>query len=100
MINQDGSFALQIPATWTAPRFAFGQFLQTVKNRGQVIGIEFTTVENSAMTGTEAGYWYYLLEPRALPCGRMIADVGGYHESVLQLVPSEVPKYDRCGVLV
>jgi len=100
MINHHGGIALQIPATWNAPKFAFGQLLQAGKYQGQCVGIEFTTIENSAMTGTESGYWYYLLEPKTLPNGRMIADVGGYHESVIQLLPCDVSMYDKCCAVV
>jgi hypothetical protein len=83
-----GSFAMQLPSTWTAPQFEFGQTVQVRERTGQVTGLDHYTEEQAEVTGCTEGWWYFVLERRTLSNGKVIADVCGYHESVIQAVPS------------
>jgi hypothetical protein len=87
MISVHGDFAIQIPTDWTAPRFQFGQMVESDHRPGQVVGLEYLTSEQADAVQCSSGWWYWLLERRTLSNGKQIADVMGYHESVLQPVP-------------
>lgn len=87
MIQHHGSFAISIPANWSAPQFQLGQMVQVRDRAGQITGLDHYTTEQAAELETSAGWWYFVLEKRTLSNGEVIADVGGYHESVIQAVP-------------
>jgi hypothetical protein len=89
MIQPHGNFAtLPYPANWTAPKFQFGMTVQVREQTGQITGLEHYTEEQAEATGCTEGWWYFVLERRTLSSGKVIADVCGYHESVIQAVPS------------
>lgn len=87
MIQHHGDFAVQLPSGWTAPQFQFGQTVQVRERTGQITGLDFYTSEQAAAVETTEGWWYYVFETRTLSNGKVVSDVGGYHESVIQAVP-------------
>jgi len=87
MIQHHGSFAIQYPANWTAPQFQFGQTVQVRERTGQVTGLDYYTHEQAAALETSEGWWYYVFETRTVSNGKVVSDVSGYHESVIQQVP-------------
>jgi len=100
MIQHHGSFAMAVPSIWTAPPFQFGQFVQVRESSGQVVGMEHLTHEQGKQTMCSDGWWFYVLEPRTLTDGRVIADVIGYHESVIQALPSLAEMKYECRAAV
>lgn len=100
MIQHHGSFAISYPANWTAPQFQFGQIVQVRERTGQVTGLDHYTSDQAAALETSEGWWYFVFETRTLSNGKVIADVSGYHESVIQAVPCvPAPSYE-CRVPV
>jgi len=87
MIQHHGSFSISIPANWSAPRFQFGQMVQSAHRIGVVVGVNYFTSEQAAAVDSESGWLYWLLETHTLSNGKVISDVMGYHESVIQPVP-------------
>jgi len=100
MIDRHGNFAMQLPSTWTAPQFQFGETVQVRERTGQITGLDHYTSDQAATLQTTEGWWYFVFETRTLTDGRVIADVSGYHESVIQAVPCDVLAYDKCRVAV
>lgn len=100
MIQHHGDFAVALPSGWTAPQFGFGQTVQVREKTGQVTGLDHYTSEQAAALQTTEGWWYFVFETRTLTDGRVIADIAGYHESVIQAVPylSEVKYKSRVAV--
>ena len=97
MISVHGDFAIQFPVGWTAPRFQFGQIVQVRERTGQITGLDHYTSEQAKAADVSEGWWYFVLEQRTLPNGKVITDVMGYHESVIQAVPCSSPlSYERC----
>lgn len=96
MIKHNGDFACQLPDGWELPLYRFGQAVQIRGKDGRITGLDYYTKEVAAALETSSGWWYFVYEPRTLPDGRTIADVGGYHESVIQLAPcSSTASYDH-----
>lgn len=87
MIQHHGNFAMSVPSNWTAPPFQFGQTVQTEERTAPVVGMEYVSPEHGEMVACLDGWWIWLLETRTLSNGKVIADVMGYHESVIQAVP-------------
>ena len=100
MIQHHGSFAIQYPVGWTAPQFQLCQTVQVREQTGQVTGLEHYTLEQSEQVGCCSGWWYWVLETRILANGKVIADVIGHHESVIQAVPSLSAVSYECRVPV
>jgi len=67
--------------------------VQVRERTGQITGLDHYTSEQAAELETSEGWWYFVLEKRILPNGKVIADVCGYHESVIHQVPSMLPAY-------
>jgi hypothetical protein len=100
MIQHHGDFAVQLPSGWTAPKFQFGQSVQVRERTGQITGLDHYTSEQADAAGCSEGWWYFVLEPRTLSNGGVIADVIGYHESVIQPLPYLPPASYGCRVAV
>jgi hypothetical protein len=100
MIQHHGNFAMSLPSTWTAPPFQFGQTVQTDERVAPIVGMEYVSPEHGEMVGCLDGWWIWLLEARTLSNGKAIADVMGYHESVIQAVPCLPSLQYECPVAV
>jgi hypothetical protein len=82
------------PSTWTAPKFQFGMTVLVRERTGQITGLDYYTHEQAVALETTAGWWYYVFEQRTVSNGKVVSDVAGYHESVIQPVPCDVqPSY-------
>lgn len=95
MIHDRGNSSIQFPVGWSVPAFELGQVVEVDDRTGQIIGCNHYTSDLAAAAGCLAGWWYWVAEQRTLSDGKVIIDTFGYDEDVIQLLPCDVPTYDR-----